>query len=89
MLIFEAKMFTLIKNGSIVTPAETFISDLLIEDGMIREIGQDISCPVDEVIDASGLYVLPGGVDAHVPLRLMPQYFSCHQRYFPIKADHP
>jgi dihydropyrimidinase len=87
MLIFEAKMFTLIKNGSIVTPAETFISDLLIEDGMIREIGQDISCPVDEVIDASGLYVLPGGVDAHVHLDLpMAGTVSSDDHYTGTKA---
>jgi dihydropyrimidinase len=80
-------MFTLIKNGSIVTPAETFISDLLIEDGIIREIGKDISRPVDEVIDASGLFVLPGGVDAHVHLDLpMAGTVSSDDHYTGTKA---
>jgi dihydropyrimidinase len=80
-------MLTLIKNGSIVTPAETYIADLLIENDIIREIGKDISRPVDETIDATGMYVLPGGVDAHVHLDLpMAGTVSSDDHYTGTKA---
>jgi len=52
-------MSTLIKNGSIVTPAETYIADLYIEKERIVQIGVDLPDNADEVIDATGLFVLP------------------------------
>lgn len=64
-------MKTLIKNGKIITEENSFLSDLLIEDGIISRIAPDLrdTNPTD-VIDASGLFVLPGGVDVHVHLDL-------------------
>jgi len=60
----------LIKNGTIVTWDKTEENkDILIEDGRISRIGKDISDPADQVIDAGGLAVLPGLVDAHCHLR--------------------
>lgn len=64
-------MSTLIKNGTLVTSSETFKADLRMEGGHIAEIGAVLQARPDEkVIDATGLFVLPGGVDAHVHLDL-------------------
>lgn len=60
---------TLIKNGRIVTAVDDYTADILLRDGRIHTIGQDIAVGDDvEVHDASGLLVLPGGVDVHTHL---------------------
>ncbi|MDC7234015.1 MAG: dihydropyrimidinase [Spirochaetales bacterium] len=62
-------MKTLIKNGTVVTAGETFKSDLLIEEGIITSMSRDMDdVDVDEVIDASGLLIMPGGIDPHTHL---------------------
>jgi dihydropyrimidinase len=64
-------MSTLIKNGTLVTASETFRADLRIVDGRVAEIGAGLQAGLDEnIVDATGLFVLPGGVDAHVHLDL-------------------
>ncbi len=60
----------LIKNGTIVTVADTIQADLLINGGVIARIGPGPDCPDAQVIDAAGCYVLPGGVDVHTHLNL-------------------
>src|SRR5262245_26270011 len=60
----------LIKNGRIVTSADDYVADLLIDGGRIRMIGQEISADDAIVHDASGLLVLPGGVDVHTHLEM-------------------
>ena len=61
----------LIKNGRVVIPGENFVGerDILIEDGVIRQISEDIPKEDAEVIDVSNCYVIPGIVDMHVHLR--------------------
>ncbi len=61
-------MSTVIKNGTIVTADLTYMSDVLIENGVIAEIGKDLKG--DEVLDATGCYVMPGGIDPHVHLEM-------------------
>lgn len=56
---------TLIKSGTLITAAETFVSDILIEGERIRAIGRDLQKPVDNIIDATGKLVMPGGIDPH------------------------
>jgi len=63
-------MATLIKNGTLITASETLRADILIEGEKISLIGQNLSHPNAEIIDASDKLVLPGGVDAHVHLDL-------------------
>ena len=58
-------MKTLIKNGQIITAYEEFTGDILIKDEKIAEIGKAIEADADLVIDATGKYVFPGGVDQH------------------------
>ena len=60
----------LIKNGLIVTADETFNSDLLIINGVIARLDSALERPGAHVIDATGQYVMPGGVDAHTHLNL-------------------
>jgi len=59
-------MSTLIKNGTILTAEGETKSDLLLENGKITKIGKALADRADETIDASGKYVMPGGVDQHV-----------------------
>ena len=61
---------TLIRNGTIVTAADTIRADLLIDGGVIAEIGPGLDHPDAHLIDAAGYYVLPGGVDVHTHLNL-------------------
>jgi dihydropyrimidinase len=61
-------MDTVIRNGTIVTASETYQADLGIEGGKIRAVGKGLEG--DEVIDAGGHYVFPGGVDVHAHLEL-------------------
>lgn len=44
---------------------ECFIGDLLVKDGKIASIGQNIYSGASEVVDASGKYIFPGFIDAH------------------------
>ncbi|HTW45429.1 MAG TPA: dihydropyrimidinase [Acidobacteriaceae bacterium] len=61
-------MALLIKNGTVVTADETFAADVLLEGSTIREVRAGIAANGHTVVDASGLLVLPGGVDAHTHL---------------------
>jgi dihydropyrimidinase len=62
-------MNTLIRNGTVVTARETTAADVLIEGARIREVRAGIPAnAAEKVIDAAGLYVMPGGIDAHTHL---------------------
>ncbi len=63
-------MTTLIKNGTVVTAGDTFKADVLIEGEKVVLIGQNLPGDGQEVIDASGLLLLPGGIDVHTHLDL-------------------
>jgi dihydropyrimidinase len=65
-------MKTLIKNGTIVTSTDRYISDILISDGSVNGIEPKISSVnIERVIDAKGCYLFPGGVDPHVHMHLI------------------
>jgi dihydropyrimidinase len=63
-------MSLLIKNGTIVTADAQFTGDILCRDGVIAEIGHDLTSTDSEVIDATGNYVFPGFIDPHVHIYL-------------------
>ena len=59
---------TVIRGGTIVTADQTYKGDVLIEKGKIIEIGNNLSG--DETLDATGCYVMPGGIDPHTHLEM-------------------
>ena len=61
-----------IKNGTLHTAVskETFIADILIDGGKIVKIGKGLSADGAEIIDATGLHVYPGFVEAHCHIGL-------------------
>lgn len=61
-------MRTLIRNGTVVNAASRVVADVLVEDERVAAVAPAIGAAADRTIDASGLYVLPGGVDVHTHL---------------------
>ena len=61
-------MTTVIKNGTIVTADLTYKADVKVDGGKIVEIGPNLSG--DETLDATGCYVMPGGIDPHTHLEM-------------------
>lgn len=64
-------MRTLIKNGTIVNEGRSFLGDLVVNGEQIEKIyeGKAPRGIYDQVIDASGCFVLPGVIDDHVHFR--------------------
>src|SRR5260370_25217752 len=59
-------MSTLIQNGTVVTAESTFPADILVEGEQIKEVRQGIPAnAADRVMNAAGLLLMPGGIDAH------------------------
>ena len=59
----------LIVNSTIVNEGQQFAANVLIEDGIIKEIGFPLANADATIIDAKGMYLLPGIIDAHVHFR--------------------
>jgi len=65
-------MRTLIQGGTIVNEGRTFDGSIVVEDELISQIKQGHTIPeasYDEIIDASGCFVMPGVIDDHVHFR--------------------
>lgn len=63
-------MRTLITGGTIVTAADTYRADVLIDGAEVAMIGKNLKVEADKKIDASGKYVIPGGIDVHTHMEL-------------------
>src|SRR5581483_3941623 len=59
----------LIKSATIINENKQFVGDLLVKDGLIEKINGQIDAQADQVIDAEGLYLLPGCIDDQVHFR--------------------
>ena len=65
-------MRTLIKGGTVITASDTFAADVWIENGKVAaqvapgtQLGN-----ADQTIDATGKYVIPGGIDCHTHMEM-------------------
>ncbi len=71
-------MTTLISGGTVVGPTGASLQDVLIDGDTIAAVlapgstllGVDVASSVDRVIDATGKYVIPGGIDAHTHMEM-------------------
>ncbi|MDO8837003.1 MAG: dihydropyrimidinase [Vicinamibacterales bacterium] len=61
---------TLVRNGTVLTASDRYEADIYIDRGTITLLGQGLTIPADTIVDASGMLVLPGGVDVHTHLDL-------------------
>ena len=64
-------MSIVIRGGTVVNADQTLKADVYCEDGKIKAIGVDLDVPSKaEVVDASGQFVMPGGIDPHTHMQL-------------------
>ena len=61
-------MNTVIKGGTVITADRSYEADVLIADGKITAIGSNLQG--DKVLDASGCYIMPGGIDPHTHMEM-------------------
>ncbi len=64
-------MAVLVRGGTLVTHDRSFRGDILCDDGLIVAVGDGLEVPAGaDVIDATGQYVMPGGIDPHTHMQL-------------------
>ncbi len=63
-------MSVLIKGGRIVTASEEYVGDVFVDDEKVSLIGDSLDVVADQVIDATGKYVIPGAIDPHTHIEL-------------------
>ncbi len=63
-------MSIIIKGGTVVTAEGERRADVRIEGELVAEVGPELSSAGARVIDASGAYVMPGGIDPHTHMQL-------------------
>jgi dihydropyrimidinase len=63
-------MGTLFKNGTIITASDMVQADVLVEGETVSLIGRNLDPAGHEVVDCSGKYLMPGGIDVHTHLEL-------------------
>jgi len=61
-------MSVLIKNGRVITAVDDYLADVFIKNETVTLIGKNLEMEADEIIDASGKYLFPGGLDPHTHL---------------------
>lgn len=59
----------LLKGGTVVTPNGAAVTDIGVRNGQIRAIGSLASTQAGEIVDCTGLHVLPGVIDTQVHFR--------------------
>jgi dihydroorotase len=59
----------LIKSATIVNENKQYIADILVKDGLIERIGEQMGVSADQVINAEGMHLFPGAIDDQVHFR--------------------
>jgi len=83
LIIYNMKSI-IIRNGLVITSDQSSLQDVVVSEGKISAVGQpgSLTSPEAEIIDATGKYIFPGGVDPHVHLALpTPAGPSCDDFY--------
>jgi dihydropyrimidinase len=66
-----SELDVIIKNGQVATASDTYVADIGVQGEKIVTLSKDlVPGPDTKVIDATGKYVFPGGIDVHVHLQL-------------------
>ncbi len=60
----------LVRGGTVIDEDGARRADVLLAGELVAEVGSDLSASDPEVVDASGAYVIPGGIDVHTHLGL-------------------
>jgi len=63
-------MSVLIKGGLVVTATGSTTADVYVEGEKVKAVGRELQYRADEVVDAKGMYVLPGAIDPHTHLSM-------------------
>ena len=63
-------MSVLFKGGTIVNATGRYVADVFADGDKIKAIGTNLDNPADEVVDAKGLYLLPGVIDPHTHISM-------------------
>lgn len=64
-------MFTVIRGGTVVTADQQFRADVLIAGETVQAVGPDLAAPAGaRILDATGAFLLPGGIDPHTHMEL-------------------
>ena len=66
-------MSLLITGGRVITASDDYVADVYCADGIVQAIGRDLPAQrfqAGRTIDASGKYVIPGGIDVHTHLNM-------------------
>ncbi len=64
-------MSLLIRGATVITHDESYRADVLCAEGLIRAIGMNLDIPAGtEILDGSGQYLMPGGIDPHTHMQL-------------------
>ena len=61
-------MSVVIKNGTVVTADMTYAADVRVEAAKIEAVGPNLTA--DKELDATGCYIMPGGIDPHTHLEM-------------------
>jgi dihydropyrimidinase len=61
---------TLISGGTVVTATDTTAADVLIDGERVVAVGSDLGAQAEQVIDATGRLVTPGGIDVHTHMEM-------------------
>ncbi|EIE27292.1 D-hydantoinase [Coccomyxa subellipsoidea C-169] len=57
------------QGGTVVNAENQFVADVIVKDGLVESVGKNLKAPKQSiVVDATGKYVMPGGIDPHTHL---------------------